>query len=188
MSGFILHTVNTAPEGARERLAKAQEKMGFVPNLWAIQAESPEMLEAYQTLAGIFDRTGFSIAERQVVMMTVNAENGCTFCVAAHSAIAKMQGIAPEIVLALRDGTPIQDAKLEALRVFTRLMVQRRGWLEGAEVEAFKSAGYTNRDVLNVVLGVGYKILSNYTNHLADTPLNDAFKPFAWKNPADAPA
>ncbi len=86
MSTFTLHTPQTAPEGARERLTKAQEKMGFVPNLWAIQAESPEMLEAYQTLAGIFDRTGFSVTERQVVMMTVNVENGCNFCVAAHSA------------------------------------------------------------------------------------------------------
>lgn len=180
MSDFTLHTPESAPDGARERLAKAQEKMGFVPNLWAIQAESPEMLEAYQALAGIFDRTGFSVTERQVVMMEINAENGCTFCVAAHSAIAKMQKIPDEIVQALRDGTPIQDAKLEALRVFTRAMVQKRGWLEKAEVEAFKSAGYTNRDILNVVLGVGYKIMSNYTNHLADTPLNEAFQPFAW--------
>lgn len=185
MSDFTLHTVQSAPPGAKERLEKAQEKMGFVPNLWAIQAESPELLEAYQTLAGIFDRTGFSVTERQVVMMTVNAENGCTFCVAAHSAIAKMQKVADEVIEVLRKGTSIQDAKLEALRVFTRAMVQKRGWVEKGEVEAFRSAGYTNRDVLNVVLGVGYKIMSNYTNHLADTPLNDAFKPFAWsKSPS----
>jgi uncharacterized peroxidase-related enzyme len=184
MADFPLHTPETAPEGAAERLAAAKKTLGFVPNLWAIQAEAPALLEGYQTLAGIFDRTSFDATERQTVMMTVNFENECHFCMAAHTGIAKSQGVPDAVIEALRDDTPLPEPKLEALRAFTRALVAKRGWVEESDVQAFLDAGYSQRQVLEVILGVGLKVLSNYTNHVAETPVNEAFRKFAWTKPA----
>ncbi|CAE7383839.1 unnamed protein product [Symbiodinium necroappetens] len=184
MVDFTLHTPETAPDGASERLAAAQKSLGFVPSLWAIQAEAPALLEGYQTLAAIFDKTSFTATERQTVMITVNFDNECTFCMAAHTGIAKSQGVPDDVIEALRNDTPLPDAKLEALRRFTRAVVTTRGWVEDSDVEAFLAAGYGRQQVLEVILGVGLKVLSNYTNHVADTPLNEAFQTFAWTKPS----
>lgn len=184
MVDFTLHTPETAPDGAAERLTAAEKKLGFVPSLWAIQAEAPALLEGYQTLAGIFDKTSFTATERQTVMFTANFLNECTFCMAAHTGTAKSQGVPDDVIEALRNDTPLPDAKLEALRSFTRAVVTKRGWVENAEVEAFLAAGYGRQQVLEVILGVGLKVLSNYTNHIADTPLNEPFQKFAWTKPA----
>lgn len=189
MAEFTLHTPETAPDGARERLEAAQKRLGFVPNLWAIQAEAPALLEGYQTLNAIFEeKTSFDASERQTVLMTINFDNACHFCMAAHTGIAKKQGVPEAVIEALRDDTPLPDAKLEALRRFTRAAVGKRGWVEEADVQAFLDAGYTQRQVLEVILGVGLKVLSNYTNHVADTPVNEAFQKFAWSKPAAAAA
>lgn len=185
MVDFTLHTPETAPKEAGERLAAAEAKLGFVPNLWAIQAEAPGLLEAYQTVSAIFDtKTSFTTTERQVIMITVNFDNECHFCMAAHTGTAKLQGVSDAVIEALRNDTPLPDAKLEALRTFTRAMVSKRGWAEPSDVEAFLAAGYDQRQVLEVILGVGLKVLSNYTNHVAETPLNEVFQKFTWTKPS----
>ncbi|MEE2877621.1 MAG: carboxymuconolactone decarboxylase family protein [Pseudomonadota bacterium] len=180
MVEFTLHTPATAPEGSRERLENAEKSMGFVPALWAAQAEAPALLEGYQTLANIFDKTSLDKTERQIVLMTSNYENECHFCMAAHTAISKSQGIDDAVIDALRNNTPLPNEKYEALRTFTRKVVQERGWVEPAEVDVLINAGYTRQTALEVVLGVGLKVLSNYTNHIVDTPVNEQFQPFAW--------
>lgn len=181
---FKIHTTDSAPEGAKDILNGARQKYGFVPNLLGMMSEAPALLKAYTTLNGIFDESSFSPSERQVVLLTVSYENGCEYCVAAHSVIAGMQQVPDEVVSALRDNSPIPDEKLEALRQFTRKVVQSRGWPEEADVKAFLDAGYGRQQILEVVLGVGLKTLSNYANHLADTPLDDAFAGQAWTKAA----
>lgn len=79
---------------------------------------------------------------------------------------------------------PIADARLEALRKFTAKLVEAGGWLQEADVSAFLMASYTPADVLDVVLGVGQKTLSNYTNHLVGTELDAAFAGRAWQTSA----
>ena len=76
----------------------------------------------------------------------------------------------------------MDDAKLEALRVFAEQVNVSRGRPTTAEVDALLAAGYTNRTVLEVVLGTSMKVLSNYTNHITETPLDDAFAGNAWKS------
>ncbi len=181
---YTIHTVETAPEAAKEALAAAGKGFGFVPNLLAVMAEVPALLTAYRTLIGLFDQTSLNASERQVVLLTASYENRCEYCVAAHSMIAKMQKVPDAVVAAIRDGRLIADSKLQALRAFTSAVVNSRGLPSDADTAAFFAAGYTRTQVLEVVLGVGIKTLSNYTNHVAETPLDQAFAPAAWSKAA----
>ena len=98
----------------------------------------------------------------------------------AHTAIAKQQGVSDEIITALRDNTPLADAKLEALRGFTLTLARNRGRVSQEQLDAFLAAGFESRHVLDILIGLAQKLLSNYTNHLADTEIDSPFKPFAW--------
>ena len=180
MTSFETHTIESAPEGSKAILQGAQDALQFVPNLYATMAEAPALLEGYTTLAGIFDKTSFSETERQIVLMTNNLLNGCTYCMSAHTALSKMGGVPDDVIESLRTGTPIADAKLEALRQFAIVINKTRGWPDYDDLEAFLGAGYTQQHVLEVVMGTALKVLSNYTNHIAETDLDDAFKPVAW--------
>lgn len=180
MAKFDFHTPQSAPEAARPALEAAQKSLGFVPNLYGMLAENPAVLEAYQTLAGIFAKAGFSPIEQQLVPLIVSVENQCRFCVGAHSALATMAKVSPDLIKAIRDGDPTGDPKLEALRSFTLKVMRERGFVADADVARFLEAGFTKAHVLGVVLGVAWKTISNYANHLAETPLNPAFAPFEW--------
>lgn len=177
---YTVHTAETAAEGAKSTLKAAKEAYGFVPNLLGVMAEAPALLKGYATLSKIFEESSFTPTERQVVLLTTSSENGCAYCMAAHSAVAGIQRVPQDVIQSLRSGDPIADARLEALRRFTEIVVQTRGWPEAADVSAFHAAGYSKAQVLEVVLGVGLKTLSNYANHIAETPLDAAFKPLEW--------
>ena len=184
MTDFPIHTTETAPEAARGRLQAAQDALGFIPNLYATMAEAPAVLEGYQTLAGISEKSDLNMTELQVIMMTNNVKNGCEYCMAAHTTLSQMQGISEENIAALRDGTPFADPKLEALRTFSAVVNESRGYPSDADIQAFLAAGYTKQTVLEVVLGTGLKVISNYTNHIAKTPVDAAFAPNAWTKAA----
>ncbi|MBI3994211.1 MAG: carboxymuconolactone decarboxylase family protein [Candidatus Lambdaproteobacteria bacterium] len=180
MSHFPLHTLETAPAGAQPILNGVKAKMGFVPNLLAKLAEAPVALEAYTTLSGIFDKASLAPGERQLVLLTSAVENACEFCVAAHSAGAKRVKVNPQVVSALREGKTVPDARLKALTDFTRAVVQERGWVGEQKVEGFLAAGFTPQQVLEVLVGVTLKTLSNYANHIVDTPLNAELAGEKW--------
>lgn len=180
MIDFTVHTHETAPENSKSVLQNVEKAYGFLPNLIAIFAESPAAAEAYPALSGFFDKSGFTPTERQIVLMTNNRLNNCTYCMAAHTTISKMQSVPDDVLQALRDGTALADPKLEALRVFSIKMNENRGFVEKADLDAFLAAGYTKANVLEVVLGMALKVMSNYTNHVANTPLDDAFKAAEW--------
>lgn len=182
MSLFQLHTVDSAPDGSKPLLADGQKRMGFLPNLYAGLAESPAALQGYFDLSAALAKTQLTPAQQQVVLLITSVENGCTYCVAAHSMIArKMAKADPAVVAALREQRPIPDPKLEALAQFTRRVVQQRGWLDDAAVQAFLDAGYSRANVLDVIMGVTMKTLSNYANHLLLTPLDAAFEAERWE-------
>ncbi len=182
MSLFQLHTVESAPEGSRSLLAEGQKRMGFVPNLYAGLAESPAALEAYFALSAILAKTQLTPAEQQVVMLNASVENGCNYCVAAHSMLAKnVAKVDPDTLCSLREQQPIADPRLRALADFTRLVVQQRGWVDEPAVQAFLDAGFSRANVLDVVMGVTMKTLSNYANHLMQTPVDAAFADERWE-------
>lgn len=184
MTQFHIHSLQQAPAEAQPLLTGAQQKFGFVPNLLGAFAESPATLQAYLTLGDLVEKTSLTPVEQQVALLAASAENHCTYCVAAHSLIAKrMAKTDAAIVDALRRQRPLPDPKLQALAAFTRAVVNQRGHVAGKTLDDFIAAGYDRRQVLEVVLGVAMKTLSNYSNHIMDTPLDAAFQSEAWDAP-----
>ncbi|MFO8154311.1 carboxymuconolactone decarboxylase family protein [Thioalkalivibrio sp.] len=184
MQEFPYHTPDTAPEAARPMLEDAGRQYGMVPNLYAKMAEAPALLEAYLQVSAIFARSSLSTTEQQVVLLAASRTNQCGYCMGAHSVLADMAEVPVETTDAIRDDRPIPDPRLEALRRFTNQLVERRGWLDDAEVQTFLDAGFTRENLLDVIVGVGQKTLSNYTNHIAGTELDSAFAHRSWKAPA----
>ncbi|MEP3277682.1 MAG: carboxymuconolactone decarboxylase family protein [Stappiaceae bacterium] len=180
MTKFAIHTPETAPEDSKAILENVQQAYGFVPNLMATFAESPVAVEAYATLSGIFDKSDFTPTEQQVILMTNNVLNNCTYCMAAHTTIAQMKKVPADVIEALRNDTPLADAKLEALRAFSAAINKKRGFADQADLDAFLAAGYTKANILEVIVGTGLKVMSNYTNHIAQTPIDDAFQANKW--------
>jgi AhpD family alkylhydroperoxidase len=180
MTEFTLYDETTAPEAARPHLEAARQRMGFVTTLNAVMAESPELLAGYNALADLFGRSSLPARAKHVVWITASRENDCGYCVAAHSTMALRSGLTADLVEALRADKPLPDGRLEAVRIFTKAIVAQRGWVGEEAIETFLAAGYTRRHVLDIVLGVGMKTLSNYTNHIAHTPLDPAWKDQEW--------
>jgi len=174
-------TLDTTTGQARDILQSAQAKFGFVPNLTGKMANAPALAAAYLAIGKLFEETSFSSTEQQVVLLAVSRFNECAYCVAAHSTIAQMQNVPNDVVQAIRNDKSIADSKLESLRRLTTEIVQSRGWPGEQAVLDFLASGYSESQILEVVLGVGFKTLSNYTNHLAGTELDPAFATNAWQ-------
>lgn len=184
MTNFPLHDETTAPDDAKPLLAKSKAANGMIPGLHAVMAEAPGLLAAYQYVHEQFMNSSFDKDELTVVWQTVNVENACHYCVPAHTGIAKSMGVDDAITQALRNNTPLPNARLEALRDFTLKLVRDRGNVDDASVQAFLDAGFTKRNILEVILGYSQKVMSNYTNHLANTPVDKPFEKFAWPKAA----
>ncbi|MBD3887637.1 carboxymuconolactone decarboxylase family protein [Phormidium tenue FACHB-886] len=181
---FTIHTIETAPAASKKALTHAKETFGLIPNLEGILAEAPAVLKGGMALWDLFGTTSFTPIEQQVIYLTANYEHDCRYCMAAHSGLARMIGMTLEDIEALRKGQPLTDPKLQALRLFTQQMIAARGWVSDSEIEEFLAAGYAKQQVLEVILGIAVKIIHNYTNHIAKTPLDKAFQPYAWSKPA----
>jgi uncharacterized peroxidase-related enzyme len=180
MTRLAIQTIESAPAEAKERLLAAQKSSGFLPNLLGVLANAPTALETYQVVGGINARTSFSATEREVIQITAATRNGCGFCVAGHTAIARKKIQMPEELLsALRHTRALSEPKLNALALFTLAVIDRKGRVTDAELDDFLSAGYSHASVLEVVLGVSLATLCNYANNLAQTPINPELQPFA---------
>ena len=183
INGFTLHDKNFAPAPSADILNSVQKAWGFVPNLHRILAQSPAALEAYSSLWGIAEKTSFTPQERNIVYLAIIYENECTYCMAGHTNLSRMAKVEPEAISAVREGRPIADAKLEALRQFAAKVTRQRGVVSQADVAAFKAAGYDNQSVLDVLVLAATKLISNYTNHLAETPNDSFMKGAEWNAP-----
>ncbi|WNV11577.1 carboxymuconolactone decarboxylase family protein [Tardiphaga sp. 709] len=189
MSRLPLLTIENAPNAAKAGLQTAQINNGFLPNLVRLLANAPAALETYQTVSAINARSGLNLAEREVVQITAAVTHGCGFCVAGHTAIAyKKAGLSEAVVEALRDGRKVLDDRLNAVADFTRAVIRSRGAVSDAEVKAFRAAGFTDANALEVVLGVSLATLCNFANNLGQPPLNDELRPYAWTNASAAAA
>lgn len=181
MSEFIVHDIDSAPEGARDGLRAAEKNLGFVPNMMSVLAESPAALEAYQGISAVFAKSSFSAAEQPFLALVVSVANGCTYCVPAYTALSLKAGVASDVVDAVRDGTAITDGRLSALRQFTLALIDKQGRVAGAEVDAFLAAGFTKAQVFEVIVAAAFKLISNYANHITGMPLDEVFQPFSWQ-------
>ena len=177
---FPMVHADQVPVGSRPLLEKVKKGFGFIPNLFAAFANSPVLLEGYLALDAAYSKGTLSPAERQLVLLTASVVNGCPYCTAAHSTVAKgMLHVPAAVVAAVRAGQPVTDAKLNALVSLTREVVQGRGHVAPATIQVFLDAGFDRGQIGEVLVGVALKTLSNYTHHLSPVEIDSAFKPEA---------
>lgn len=181
MTTLKIHDIESAPEKSKPFLEQSQKANGMIPGLHGVLAGAPGILEGYQTLHKLFTESSFNNDELTVVWQTINVEHECHYCVPAHTGIANMMKVDSEITEALRNETKLPNEKLEALRNFTLIIVRNRGHVTEEQLNTFYAAGYGQQQVLEIILGLSQKVISNYTNHIANTPVDDMFKKFEWK-------
>jgi AhpD family alkylhydroperoxidase len=169
MTTFTSYTLETAPEGSKAKLAEVAKTWGFVPQLQGNLAESPITLIAYDTLFGLVGQSTLSPIEQQVAFLAVTVLNGCEYCTAGHTYLSRAVKMDEQTISALRNGNPIADVRLEALRLFTEKVVRERGMVGDTAIDAFIAAGFTRANVLEVVTIIATKTISSYTNHLTHT-------------------
>lgn len=181
---FISHAPDTAPEKSKILLQKVLDKFGFIPNQDRILAVAPSIYEAYNQSFDLFlGKSSLGLLEGQIVIMTASYVNNSPYCMAVHTWGMIMTKVPQGVIDSLRDGNPINDSKLEALRSFTRDLLTNRGHIEESKLKAFFDAGYTQQNVVEVIGGLSAKLVSNYINILAKTELDDVMKPYQWIHP-----
>lgn len=175
--------INEAKEPAKGILEGIKSKMGAVPNLFKMMANNPSLLDAYTKADDTFrNNSGFTSQEQEVILLSVAVYNECTYCVAAHSFIAKNQSnVSAEVLEALRSQKDLPDAKLNALSKFAVSVVKERGYPSDKATKTLKDAGYTDEHIAGVITGVGMKTMSNYINHIAKTEVDGMFADFKWE-------
>lgn len=180
---LTLHTEASAPEGSRPFVARALANNGFLPNLIGILANSPEAVETYLTVAKINARSALTLAEREVVQITAARIHGCDFCVAGHTAVAlKQAGLTVDLVKAIQEGKPTGNERLDAVQVFAEEVIATRGAVPDAALASFLSAGFSQQQSLEVVLGISLATLCNFANSLGQSPVNPQLQPYLPEN------
>ncbi|MFJ2771855.1 carboxymuconolactone decarboxylase family protein [Streptomyces sp. NPDC087300] len=164
---FAEHTVETAPTESRQAMEGVTRAFGHLPDAVARLAESPELLNGFLELSASFERTTLDPVAREVVIMTVATRNDCHVCMAMHTGKLRKLGAEPGLITALREQRPLDcDERLEAVRQFTLSVLATAGGVDDETLKAFLAHGYTERNALEVVLGIGAYTMSTLANRL----------------------
>ena len=152
--------------------------------MYANMINSPGLLETYLHGYDVFRKeSGFTPVEQEVVFLTLSYENACDYCMAAHSVIAdKMSKVPEDVTNAIRAGEDIADVKLQALSAYTKELFTTRGRPSTEATEEFLAAGYSQRQVLEIILALAVKTLSNYSNHVFGTEVDKMFESRKWES------
>ena len=165
MQKYTVPTREEVSESNQAIFDNLQKGLGFVPNLYAYYAKNDTALGDYLALQN--RKSTLKAKEREVVNLVVSEVNGCRYCQSAHTVLGKMNGFTEDQVLELRGGTASFDAKIDALARFTKSVTENRGRASEAVKEAFFAAGYTEANLIDVIIVVGDKTISNYIHNLA---------------------
>ena len=159
--------VSEANQAIFDNLEKA---VGFVPNLFATYAHSENALGNYLNLSNA--KTSLKTKEKEVVNLAVSEVNGCIYCLSAHTAISRMNGFSEDQIFELRSGRASFDNKLDALARLAKNITENRGTTDAAVVENFFAAGWTKENLIDTIVLVGDKTISNYINNTTDIPVD----------------
>lgn len=180
MKRFESFKTNEAPEESKSMLQSIESKYGFVPNLIKGIARSPQLLQSYIQLSENFEKSSLSEEEQQIVLLTASRLNECEYCTSVHSMTAENAGIEWDSVEKIRNRQKLSNERHEALRKFTERVVKDSGAVPHDVHTQFKNAGFNEKNALDVMVGVTLKTLTNSTNHLMETPLDEQFKKREW--------
>jgi uncharacterized peroxidase-related enzyme len=156
---------------ANDLLEKTRAQLGKVPNLYASLANAPAALRGYLDFRAALVRGRLSPALRELLALLVADDNGCAYCVAAHTFRGGKMGITPDALAAARRATA-DDPKNAAALAFARAVVESRGRVKDAHVEAARAAGCTDGEILEIVPHVALNTFSNYVSHVAEPVLD----------------
>lgn len=172
---FTVPTKADVSENNQALFNNLQKGLGFVPNLYAYFAKNETALADYLALQN--RKSTLRAKEREVINLVTSQINGCRYCQSAHTVIGKMNGFTDDQIIEIRKGTASFDNKLDALAKFTASVVENRGRATEEAKELFFEAGYTEANMIDVIIVVGDKIISNYLHNLTqfeiDFPLAD---------------
>jgi uncharacterized peroxidase-related enzyme len=171
-------TGDTAPEASRSELERVRKQYGYVPNLLATLANSPTALRSFLSLEAAWSAGTLSAVERQIVLLTASVSNACTYCETAHAAAASMLKVDPAVIDAIRHVRPVPDGKIAALAGLTRELVTSRGHATDSTIDVFLAAGYTGPQILEVLVGIALKTISNYLDHISPVEVDAKLRGF----------
>lgn len=174
---FAEYQVTLAPRTAQDPdpviadlVTRASGKSGAISTLYSQMANAPGLLEVYRAGYRSFAKeSGFTPAEQQLVMLEISRINGCEYCVPAHSAAARAAQVPEATIAAVIDSVPLEDFRLRTLVAFVRTMVESRGLPKIDNVQRFLEVGYSEQQILYIVLAISVKTISNYTAHIFHT-------------------
>jgi uncharacterized peroxidase-related enzyme len=156
---------------AKELLDAVKARLGIIPNMTRAMAVSPAVLEAYVGFIGALGHGVLPARVREQLALDVGEANRCDYCVSAHSLLGKHAGLTEQDVLDSRCGAST-DPKEDVLLRFARVVLEKRGVIEDADVAAVRAAGYGDAEIAEVVAHVGLNVFTNYFNHVAGTTLD----------------
>ncbi|MEM8557426.1 MAG: carboxymuconolactone decarboxylase family protein [Bacteroidota bacterium] len=178
MATFSVPTLDQITDAAaRATLEQIQQQIGMIPNLYAFEASSPEAFQTNLAFAHAVEKARFSNREVQAIYLATSEVNACSYCLAAHTALAKMNGFTEAQTFDLRAGT-LDDAtlgdapKLGVLTRLTRAFVETQGRPDAALLNAFFDAGYTQAHFVDLVALISIKTFSNYLHNASDIPVD----------------
>jgi AhpD family alkylhydroperoxidase len=179
---FTDYTIESAPPAARRSMTGVAREFGYLPAGVARMAGSPQLLDGFLRLNGMFERSTLDPLAREVIVMTLATRNGCHICVALHTARLTRLGADADLITALRAAAPlpVPASRLEALRVFTLRVLDTAGDVGDEALRAFLAQGYTSQNALEVVLGIGTYTMSTLANRMTGAPVDEALSAFAW--------
>lgn len=169
--------LENANDDQKQILEKAKKANGMIPNMYKNMVNLPGLQDTYDTGYHHFrQQSGFTPAEQEVVFLTLSIDNGCGYCTAAHSFIADNMSKTPvEVTDAIRERKEIPDEKMKALSEFTKIMNESRGNPTPGQAKKFLEAGYSDKQILGIILAQSVKTISNYSNHIFHTEVDEAF-------------
>lgn len=165
-----LHTEN-ASEKTRELYDQVQRKLGRVPNLMQTLGHSPAALGGYLSLNESLSRGALNVKDRERIALAVAQQNGCGYCLAAHTAIGEMVGLNQNDIKESRTGHAT-DPKSDALLNFIQRVLETNGHIHDSDLEQFQSAGYSDGEVAEVIAHISLSVLTNFFNSVAQTEID----------------
>lgn len=181
MSQYPVHTIESAPEKSKPALQGLQQNLGMIPNLAATMATSPTLIGGFVAAFGNFHGGSFNGAEKQALLLTNAVSNRSAWAVAFHSTLALKEGLAAADVQAIREKRAPADAKLAALVELDRALIEQRGAVSEAQLSAFRAAGFSEAQVLEVIAGLAVSVMANYAGNITQPPLEAPFRAQAWQ-------
>jgi uncharacterized peroxidase-related enzyme len=156
--------------------ADIKKNLGKVPNIFQYMGNSATMLQSFFNINEVLNHSSLSPKLRSLIALAVAQANECNYCLSAHTTIAGGQGLQSNEIINARKGES-QDAKTRAILHFTKLVVEKRGKVSDQDVKALKAAGVDDRALVEIILTINLNMLTNYFNHIVDTPIDFAAAP-----------